>query len=211
MIPLHLSKRWEGDFEELVEYSAEQFNAVREIISILHLGHILKVLVLKDFRGLHVYHYMLGQPFCRLEFMGPRRQVVASLLKDSGLRKTLGDAIKQRENSLTPEQLLSYFLAVVAASNSPGLVRMTPDDRILNQHMKDLCARGGAALDADFNKIKDIDEPLRFEYLRTLENSGVEWVLDSYPTVQSLPVWELPIESPGQIGSRGGVASVERS
>jgi hypothetical protein len=143
--------------------------------------------------------------------MGPRRQVVASLLKDSGLRKTLGDAIKQRENSLTPEQLLSYFLAVVAASNSPGLVRMTPDDRILNQHMKDLCARGGAALDADFNKIKDIDEPLRFEYLRTLENSGVEWVLDSYPTVQSLPVWELPIESPGQIGSRGGVASVERS
>jgi uncharacterized membrane-anchored protein YhcB (DUF1043 family) len=194
LIPLHLSKRWEGKFEDLVEYSDEQANTLREILSILLFGHMLKVLVLKDLKGLHVYHYMLGKPFGRLDFMGPRRQVVASLLKDSKLRKTLDDAIKQRENSLTPEQLLSYFLAVQAASNSPELVRRTPDDLILNQQMKDLCARGGAALDAAFDRIKSIDEPLRFEYLRKLENSGIEWVLDSYPTVQSLPVWELPTE-----------------
>jgi hypothetical protein len=195
LIPLHLSKRWEGKFEDLVEYSDEQANTLREIISILLFGHMLKVLVLKELKGLHVYHYMLGKPFGRLDYMGPRRQVVASLLKDSKLRKTLAQAIEQRENSLTPQQLLSYFLAVQAASNSPELVRRTPDDLILNQQMTELCRRGGAAVDAAFNSIKSIPEPLRFEYLRKLDNSGVEWVLDSYPTVQSLPVWELPSDN----------------
>ena len=211
LIPLHLSKRWEGKFEDLVEYSSEQFGTLREIASILLFGHMLKVLVLKDLNGLHVYHYMIGKPLWRLDFIGPRCQVVARLLRDSTLRKALVDAITQRENSLTPEQRLSYFFAVEAASNSPELVRTTPDDLILNQRMKELCARGGAALDAAFDKIRDIDEPLRFEYLRKLEDSGVEWVLDSYPTVQSLPVWELPFELPEQVGSRGGVASAERS
>jgi len=191
LIPLHLSKRWEGKFEDLVEYSDDQANTLREIISILLFGQMLRVLVLKEIKGLHIYHYMLGRPFSRLDFMGPRRQVVAVLIKDSKLRKTLADAITQRENSLTPEQLLSYNRGIQAASNSPDLVRNTPDDLILSQKMKEIGRRGDKAVEADLDNITRVEQPLRYEYLRKMENSGIEWVLDAYPTVQNIPVWEM--------------------
>lgn len=191
MIPLHLSKRWEGKFEDLIEYKDEQANTLVEIISILLFGQMLKILVLKELKGMHVYHYMLGKPFSRLDPIGPRRQVVANLQKDSKLRKTLAAAIEQREHLLTPEQLLAYQRAVQAAANSPELIRKTPDDLILGQKMVDLVRRGDAPLDQDLDRIRSIDQPLRYEYLRKLENSGIEWVLDSYPTVQNVPVWEM--------------------
>jgi hypothetical protein len=192
LIPLHLSRRWEGKFDDLVEYSDEQANTLREILSILLFGQMLKVLVLKETKGMHVYHYMLGKPFYRLESIGPRRQVVASLLKDSKLRKTFADAIEQRERSLSEGQLIAYHRAVQAAANSPELIRKTPDDLLLDQKMIELDRRGDAAINQDLDTIRKIDQPLRFEYLRKLGNSGIEWVLDSYPAVQSLPVWEMP-------------------
>ena len=36
LIPLHLSKLWEGKFEDLVEYSDEQANTLREL-SLIHI------------------------------------------------------------------------------------------------------------------------------------------------------------------------------
>jgi len=192
LIPLHLSKLWEGKFEDLVEYSDEQANTLREILSILLFGQMLKVLGLKEQRGLHSYYYMLGQPFSRPESIGPRRQVVASLFKDSKLRNTLTAAIRECESKLTEEQLLVYHRVVQAAANNPELIRKTPDDLLLGEKMKDLRDRHCAALQLDLDKIVKIDHTLRYEYLRKLDNSGIEWVLDSYPTVQKLPVWEFP-------------------
>jgi hypothetical protein len=114
------------------------------------------------------------------------------LLQDAKLRATLTTAIEQRENSLTPEQTLVYHRAVQAMANGPELIRKTPEDLLLGQKLIDLCRRGGTALQEDLDRIASIDQHLRYEYLRKLENSGLEWVLDTYPTVQSLPVWELP-------------------
>jgi len=192
LIPLHLSRRWEGKFEDLVVYSDQQANTLREIVSILLFGHMLRVLVLKEHKGLHFYNYMLGKPFSRPEPLGPRRQVVANLLQDSKLRATLTAAIEQRENSLSPEQMLVYHRAVQAMANGPELIRKTPEDLLLGQKLIDLCRRGDGVLQEDLNRITSIEQHSRYEYLRKLEDSGVEWVLDTYPTVKSLPVWELP-------------------
>lgn len=192
LIPLHLSKRWEGKFEDLVEYSDEQANTLREIFSILLFGPMLKVLGLKDQKGLHSYYYMLGQPFSRPESIGPRRRVVASLFKDSKLRNTLTAAIREGESKLTEEQLVIYHRVVQAAANNPELIRKTPDDLLLREKLIDLRDRHSAALQLDLDKIVKIDHTLRYKYLRNLDNSGIEWVLDSYPTVQKLQVWEFP-------------------
>lgn len=195
LIPLHLSKRWEGKFEDLKVYDDQEADTLREVISIVLFGQMLKVLMLKEQKGLHFYYYMLGQPFSRPEPIGPRRQVIASLLQDSKLRKTLNAAIEQRENSLTstPERLVVYHRAVQAAANSPELIRKTPDDLLLGQKLVKLREKGVAALQQDLDKITKIDQPLRYEYLRKLENSGIEWVLDAYPAIQDIDVWELPI------------------
>ena len=193
LIPLHLSRRWEGKFEDLVEYTDEQANTLKEILSILLFGHMLRVLGLKDQKGVHSYYYMLGQPFSRPEPMGPRRQVIANLLKDAKLRNTLTSAIRECDNKLTEEQLLVYHRVIQAAANSRDLIRKTPDDILLGEKMKDLRNRQSPAVQADLDKISKIDHTMRYEYLRKLENSGIEWVLDSYPTVRDLPVWEHPV------------------
>jgi hypothetical protein len=195
LIPLHLSKRWEGKFEDLKVYDDEEADTLREIISIVLFGQMLKVLTLKEQKGLHFYYYMLGQPFSRPEPIGPRRQVIANLLQDSRLRDTLSAAIEQRENSLTgtPDRLLAYHRVVQAAANSPDLIRKTPDDILLGQKLKKLREQGGAALQQDLDKITAIDQPLRYKYLRELKDSGIEWVLDSYPAVRDIDVWELPV------------------
>jgi hypothetical protein len=158
-------------------------------------GQMLKVLLLKEQKGLHSYYYMLGQPFSRPESIGPRRQVAASLLKDSELRKALSQAIRETENKLfTEEQLLVvYHRAVQAALNSPELIRNTPDDLILGEKLKELQRRGGASLKQDLDRITKIDHTLRYEYLRKLDNSGIEWVLDTYPTVRDISAWEYPV------------------
>jgi hypothetical protein len=195
LIPLHLSKQWEGKFEDLVVYSDEQASTVREILSIVLFGHMLKVLLLKEQKGLHSYYYMLGQPFSRPESIGPRRQVAASLLKDSELRKTLSAAIRERENKLFADEqlLIVYHRAVQAASNSPELIRNTPDDIILGKKLNEIQGRGGASLKQDLDRITKIDHTMRYEYLRKLDNSGIEWVLDTYPTVRDVPAWEYPV------------------
>ncbi len=195
LIPLHLSKQWEGKFEDLVVYTDEQASTVREIISIVLFGHMLKVLLLKEQKGLHSYYYMLGQPFSRPESIGPRRQVAASLLKDSELRKTLSAAIRERENKLFADEqlLIVYHRAVQAASNSPDLIRNTPDDIILGKKLKEIQGRGGASLKQDLDSITKIDHTMRYEYLRKLDNSGIEWALDTYPTVRDVPAWEYPV------------------
>ena len=194
LIPLHLSKSWEGKFEDLVVYTDEQANTLREIISILIFGQMLKVLVLKEQKGLHFYYYTLGKPFSRPEPIGPRRQVVTNLLHDSKLRKTLTSAVMDCENRLTDEQLLTYHRAIVAAESNPELIRNTPDEVLLGQKMVELGRRGSTALKQDLDRITKIDHTLRYEYLRKLENSGLEWVLDTYPIVQNLPVWEMTTE-----------------
>jgi len=179
LTPLHLSKRWEGKFDDLVVYSDDQAERIREIISILIFGQILKVLIVKEQRSLHFYHYMLGKPFSRLEPIGPRRQVIANLLQDAKLRVTLTSVIALRESRLSSSEMLAYHRAVQALANSPELIRKTPEDLLLGQKLVEICQRAGETIREDLDRISALDQPLRYEYLQKLDNSGLNGCLAS--------------------------------
>jgi hypothetical protein len=60
--------------------------------------------------------------------------------------------------------------------------------------LTEIQGQGGASLKQDLDRITNVDHTLRYEYLRKLDNSGIEWVLDTYPTVRDVPAWESPVE-----------------
>jgi|SRR5271157_632556 len=195
-VPLHLSKRWEGKFDDLVVYTDETAKVLREIYYILLFGQILKVLTLKDQKGLHIYQYKLGAPFSKMAPLGPRRQVVATLQRDQDLRAMLMSAIKTRENSLNTEQVVSYYWAIQASLNSPDLIANTPEATLLTQKLDK--EKGGeayeralaAVADPSILKLDAIPEPERFDWIKSLNAARLEWFAGSYPALKDIDAWE---------------------
>jgi hypothetical protein len=190
---LHLSKRWEGMFEDLVVYPPQHAAILREIASVLLFGHILKVLIIKQHGCYHFYGYMLPHPFSRADFMGPRWRAVACLLRDSKLRSKLSTALAAREAALTPDQMLAYLRAVRALATDEDAIGNYRDDLLLRQKAADLCRFGSGPVQREFDAIDKMEPQPRFEYFRDPEASGLGWVLNSYPVVASLSTWECSV------------------
>ena len=191
MIPLHLSKKWEGQLEELVVHCDQDAAILREIASILLFGTMLKLLVLTERNGQVFYGYSLGPPFSRAEPIGPKRQAVARLLKDAYLRSKLSAALEEREAALTVDQMLAYLRGVLAVAESQDPMRNTQDNLLLTQKIEYLCSTGGVAVQQGFEIMRAMDPKLRFECFHQLDASGLEWILNTNPVVWGLSKWEF--------------------
>lgn len=195
-IPLHLSRRWEGKFDDLVVYDDNEAKTLKEVYSILLFGPVLKVLTLREVKGQHQYQYKLGAPFHRMVPLGSRRQATTVLRQNEEARSMLLAAIKTRENMLSPELVTSYYWALQASLHSPEAMPETPEHTLLTNRLDEVYKRA-LALGADALALDTggIAESARFAHIQQLESTGLEWFSNLYPVLKNLEVWAKPSAS----------------
>jgi hypothetical protein len=189
--PLHLSKRWEGKFDDLKVYSDAEAKVLAEVYSSLVLGIILKVLSLKEDKGLLSYQYRRGLPYKDLVPLGPQRHAVGKLRRDDSLRAQLTNAVKQREADLKPEQVVSYYWALQAMLRHPEIMPDSPEHTLLSKALEKTQKHAGdlniPESDVDPGAVPVAD---RLSYVRGRNDLDLEWTADLYPALKSLPAWE---------------------
>jgi hypothetical protein len=201
-IPLHLSVKWEGRFDDLVILTSEEARKAHEIRSILLFGTILKVLTLREEHRQVRYQYKVGAPFYRMQPLGARRSAITLLRRDDAMRAALRMAIEQRERSLTAEQRVSYYWALQGWLYNPEMSRALPEYTLLENKLSEVHNELIAAgVDPKRLNLEAVPEEQRWEYVRNMKDSGLEWFGDSYPSIASLEVWAKPAAS-GASGDR---------
>jgi hypothetical protein len=191
-IPLHLSTRWEGRFDDLVILSSEEARRLHEIRRILLFGTILKVLVLREGKGNLEYHYKVGPPFNKMIHLGSWRRAITILSRKDGMRSTLLNAIQQREKGLPLQLRISYYWALQGLLYNPEMTPVMPEYYILEDKLKDIYEEliaGGA----DPEKLNlTVPEEERLDYLKNLPDSGLDWSVGGYPCIRDLEIWAFP-------------------
>jgi hypothetical protein len=147
-IPLHLSKTWEGKFEDLrvyVDKTAEEITVSREV---LLFGALLRVFEVSDTQGRVEYEYNSGPPFYRQRKLGTRREAVDFLQNNAEQRDSFKAALTGRENILASDKqrLALYYWALQYLSLSitvqPGSAEATLVDRRVTQTVRLLVKQG---------------------------------------------------------------------
>jgi hypothetical protein len=191
-IPLHLSARWEGRFDDLVILNSEEARRLHVIRRILLFGPILKVLVLREGKGNIEYHYKVGPPFNKMIHLGSQRRAITILSSRDGMRSTLLNAIQQREQGLPLQLRISYYWALQGLLYNLEMTPVTPEYRIVENKLKDIYEEliaGGA----DPEKLNlNVPEEQRLEYVMNLPDSGLDWSAAGYPCIRDLEIWAFP-------------------
>jgi hypothetical protein len=155
------------------------------------------VLTVRKDKDRLLYQYRRGMPHRDMVPIGAKRLAVARLQRDQQLRQILSQAILQREEKLTPDQVVSYYWALHAMKNSPEVLPETPEHTLLSNKVDGMYRRAitlgidEAKLDPD-----QIGEPAnRFSCIRSREDFALEWTVDDHPALKALAVWEKPSAS----------------
>ncbi|MGC4052807.1 MAG: tubulin-like doman-containing protein [Paludibaculum sp.] len=189
-IPLHLSKLWEGKFDDLEEYSDVQAKLLVQSLTILLFGVMLKVIHPEVEKTQVMYKYKLGAPFNTLERLGNRRHLITRLMNEHENRAMFLTAINQREASLTKEQAISYFWAITAALSEPEMMPALPEHKLLSDKLSliyDLALAKGADKDeVDSGRLRISD---RFQAIRTDSAYRLDWPVGNLPVVRDIDEW----------------------
>ncbi|HEY0760107.1 MAG TPA: tubulin-like doman-containing protein [Acidisarcina sp.] len=195
-IPLHLSKRWEGRFDDLVIYSDEQAELLEEVLSILRFAPLLNILTtaLDKATGMMNFYYKDAPPYTTTNLLGKRRNVIGRLMADSSLREILIGELHTREDSLTPAQLKSYFWALQAELHNADIERDTPDYQLIFNKVGEIHAR---ILKQSAGTLGEIDADLmpetgKLDWIRG-KGFGLDWPAEGQPVVAELPLWRKPV------------------
>jgi hypothetical protein len=192
-IPLHLSTKWEGRFDDLVLYTSEEARKVHEIRSILLFGTMLKVLTIRETAGQAQYQYKVGPPRNTMVALGARRTAIAVMQHGEDTRSLLTAAIQGRESSLDIAGRTAYYWCVQAALYSPEMTPLLPEYSLLNNKLdqlyRELPAQG---VDETTLDVGHIEEDRRFDFIRNNAELGLEWVARVFPTIKALEVWARP-------------------
>jgi hypothetical protein len=140
-IPLHLSKLWEGKFEDLVVYTGEEAAQVKEAREVILFGSILKILGVRETRQGIEYSYRLGAPFFRNNSLGSKREAIESLRGSDQLREILLRAVEKREGELTREQLQTYYWIVQYLLFGSEYSKGSPERTLLDERLKRIFSR----------------------------------------------------------------------
>ena len=194
-IPLHLSTRWEGRFDDLVLYTSDEAKKTHEIRSVLLFGTMLKVLSLREAGVQAQYQYKLGPPRNAMVALGPRRTAIAVLQQNDDTRKMLSDAIQARERSLDADGRTAYYWCVQAALYGPEMTALLPEYNLLSNKLDELYNELLAVNLTEAALNLHIPEEERFEHIRAADGLGVEWVAKVFPAVRKLDVWAKPSAS----------------
>jgi hypothetical protein len=194
-IPLHLSKAWEGKYDDLVIYSDEQAKTLVEVLSILQFGMLLKVISATETQGQIEYSYKIGPPLNRPAKIGNRRVVIAQLMRDARLRTELTTVVQSRENSLDKDQLIAYYWGLQACLNQPEMMPALPEYTLLAGKLtgesgvyKRALGAGATEQALDVSLAPEA-ETERFDWIRQRTDFGLEWPMPNQPIVKSLTVW----------------------
>jgi hypothetical protein len=185
-IPLHLSKAWEGKFDDLEVYGDNQARILVEVLSIVLFGSMLRVVHPVVEKNQIVYKYKLGAPINKLDVIGNRRHFISRLMREDELRATFLGAVRGREASLTKEQAISYFWAITACLADPEMVPAVPEYTMLTEKLRMIYAYAvakGADPDKDVDSAP-LPEQERFERIRTAGIYKLDWPTPSQPVLQ---------------------------
>jgi hypothetical protein len=158
-IPLHLSRTWEGKFEDLrvyVDKTAEEITVSREV---LLFGALLRVFEVSDAQGRVEYEYNSGPPHWRQRKLGTRREAVDFLQSNAELRDNFKAAVTGREQILagTKERLGVYYWALQYLNKSgavqAGSAEATLVGRRVNQTYQRLVKLGATEEELDVQRL----------------------------------------------------------
>jgi hypothetical protein len=191
-IPLHLSTAWEGRLEDLVVYSGNEAEQIKEAREALLFGALLKVLDIKEVQGGFEYGYKRWMPGAsRREPLGTKREAIEQLRNDAPLRGLLLRTIGQRESALTKEQTQSYYWALLYLRFSGVFPFGSPDGTLLDNRSTEIHNRlmgMGVPEDSLSLDAMHIPEAERANKAKELASQDVEWI-GAFPTLKSLEQW----------------------
>ncbi len=195
-IPLHLSQRWEGRFDDLVAYSDREAALLEEALLVLNLAPALRVLEAQLNRATDMteFQYRYAKPLNTVQGLGKRTNAVAQLMADHGLRQTLRDAVLAREAALTPGQLKAYFWALYAQTKHPEVEHDSPDFQLLQRSFTQVYYRIQQTLPELLPEV-DTDHVPPGNAVAWLQgqNLGLDWSDPRYPALASLEPWRRPV------------------
>jgi hypothetical protein len=189
-IPLHLSQAWEGKFDELVVYKDEIAKQVKEAREALLFGAILKVLNVNEEAQRIDYGYKLGAPFFRINTLGPKREAIESLRENDQLRRTLLQAINQREQEATAEQLQTYYWILQYLRFAQDYSKSSPEMTLLNERIQPIYDRlvTDCKIPAVDLSLEGSEEKTKAATAKTRIGDKAEWI-GSVPVLRELTLW----------------------
>ena len=176
-IPLHLSTKWEGRFDDLVLYTARKFRKVHEIRSILLFGTMLKILTIREMAGRRSTNTRLVRPETPwLAWVrGALRSRCCKGRKEKIHAPCSPPPFKPGKGPLSASGRTAYYWCVQAALNSPEMTPLLPEYNLLNNKLDDLynglLAQG---VDAGALDLDQVPEEQRFEHIRNNPELGLE-------------------------------------
>lgn len=200
-VPLHIDRRWEGRFDDLVWKSDEEALRHKEALEIMLFGPILGVtyrrrrvgesgLVVHGYRQRHLDQLVDSD-------WGGRGEALDALRNDSGMRKQFLDEIRKREADLDPEKLRAYSYALTYASLLPVFGEGTVEHSLLVNRYNDL----ERAYQNKNVVIKDIPADVAtnmtelWHWVRAETAGLVDWPEGSeVPVLSNLESWVYPPE-----------------
>lgn len=196
--------KWEGRFDDLVIFTGEEARKAHEIRSILLFGAMLKVLTLREGYRQVRYQYKVGPPFNKMVPLGSRRNAITLLRRDEATRAMLAMAIQQRERGLAPDLRTSYYWALQGSLYSPEMSPVLPEYTLLANRLAEVYQELIAAgVDPKRLDLDAVAEEQRWEYVRNMPDSGLDWFADNYPSLHGLDVWAKPAASATPVTGSG--------
>lgn len=188
-IPLHLSKAWEGKFEDLLVYGDAEARQVKEAREILLFGALLRVLDLTERQGRALYAYKLGAPHYKNVELGAKIEATEVLRNDPQLRDRLMRALNERETNLSQAQLEKYYWAIQFLIFSRVYAEGSPESTLLEQRLESVHGRlQNFQLAADSLALDDGSYEQKAEKAKTSLANQVTWI-GSMPILLELTAW----------------------
>lgn len=190
-IPLHLSKEWEGKFDDLHVYGDKEAKEIKEALETLLFGSILKVLVLKvNESGVPEYSYRRNAfGGSRPEILGSRRETIDILRNNATLRHLLLTTISLREKELKKTQTRNYYWLLLYLRFSEAFPPKSPERTLILKKLEEIgtkLAKSGS--NPESLSLEQLDEPDRAAEAKKRLGESVQWSGD-FPILKDLTYW----------------------
>lgn len=190
-IPLHLSKTWEGRFDDLHVYGDKEAREIKEALEAVLIGSMLKVLELRENEGGEVeYGYRREFPGgSRREPLGTRRETIDLLRNNSTLRQLLLKTIGQREAALKKGELRNYYWLLLYLRFNETFAPKSPDETIILNKLDEVGTRlSKSGSKAESLSLEEVDESARAAEARRRLGDAVQW-FGNFPVLKELNYW----------------------
>ena len=190
-IPLHLSKEWEGKFDDLRVHGDQEAREIKESLETLLFGAVFKVLELRlENDGTISYGYLIDIPGAPTrEPMGGRRETIELLRTDSTLRQLLLTNVNLREVELNETQLINYYWLVLYLRFSGIFPAKSPEEVLIIGKLNGIKTRllQSGSKDEDLS-IEHIVAHDRVAETKKRMGDNTDWIGD-FPVLKDLKFW----------------------